>query len=97
MIIDHINAENIDLVLETDFNMGFTIQEGKLTPKEFYELFISKLESYSDRVLLNSDSGRDPSNPLAVAETANFLLKSGFSAKTITQITNKNAKRIFSV
>ncbi|MGQ4833612.1 MAG: TatD family hydrolase [Candidatus Asgardarchaeia archaeon] len=97
VVIDHVNKENIDVLLNTEYNLGFTIQEGKLTAEEFLEMFTNKLEPHADRILLNSDSGRDPSNPFAVIETAKFLLANDISKGVVREITYQNAKRVFSV
>ena len=55
VVIDHVNAENVDMVRNAGLMMGMTIQEGKMTA----EMLVQLLEKYPDlenRIMLNSDS-----------------------------------------
>lgn len=63
VVIDHINEEVFDIIRRERFYMGLTIQPGKLTVGRAIKL-IEKLDK--DRILINSDVGREDSDPLAI-------------------------------
>ena len=63
IVIDHVNEEVIELVRNEGFFVGLTIQPGKLTVKRAIRI-IGELDK--ERILVNSDVGRDESDPLAI-------------------------------
>ncbi len=74
VLLDHLipSPRIIDLVIDRDFYLGFTMQQGKTGPEDV--LYIVKMENdLAERIVLNSDSGVYPSYPLAVVEAFDVL------------------------
>ncbi len=74
LVIDHINSEIYDIVHGLKTYFGLSIQPGKLSVDEAFEL-IQKLDC--DRILINSDSSTEPSQPGWPAILLNKLEFSG--------------------
>ena len=74
VLLDHLTPSPrvLDLVFDRGFYLGFTMQQGKTSPEDV--LYIVKTgEDLAERIVLNSDSGVYPSNPLAVVEAYEML------------------------
>ncbi|WP_088335372.1 TatD family hydrolase [Methanopyrus sp. KOL6] len=92
IVIDHLNEQYVDAVLAEGFNAGITVQPGKATVEEAVEIVTNRVE-HADRILINSDASRAPSNVLAVAEVAFELEKRGFDATEA--VVRDNALQLF--
>ncbi len=76
VLLDHLapSPRIIDLVIDRDFYLGFTMQPGKTSPEDV--LYLVKNEGdLAERIVLNSDSGVYPSYPLAVVEAYDVLVE----------------------
>ncbi len=74
VLLDHLapSPRIIDLVIDRDFYLGFTMQPGKTSPEDV--LYLVKTEGdLAERIVLNSDSGVYPSYPSAVVEAYDVL------------------------
>ena len=94
VVIDHLtlSEEVIDLVKGRSTYLGFTIQQGKSSARDIMYL-IEEHEDLIDRVVLNSDAGRDPSDTLAVAKAYEELAEEGYSVEAV-KITSVNIKKL---
>jgi predicted metal-dependent TIM-barrel fold hydrolase len=71
-VIDHVNYENLDLVVERNYWIGLTVQQGKLLPEDVAEI----VKKYgNEKFMVNSDAGYGNEFVNAVAETARLLGK----------------------
>ncbi len=92
VVVDHLNEKFLDTVLGEGFNAGITVQPGKATVEEAVEMVLEHRED-SDRILINSDASRAPSNVLAVAEVALELERRGFD--DVEAVVRDNALQLF--
>ncbi len=94
VVIDHLtlSEEVINLVKDKSTYLGFTIQQGKSSTHDITYL-IEKHEELIDRVVLNSDAGRDPSDTLAVAKAYEELAKEGYGVEAV-KVTSVNIKKL---
>lgn len=93
IVIDHVMAETISLVAESGYNIGLTVQYGKLTPEAATNLI---LEYTDDNIIvLNSDSGFRKSDVTSVAKTINLLKSLDIEKNLLDKISHKNAEKIF--
>ena len=91
VIIDHVSRENIELVKNEDFNIGFTIQWDKLSVEEGAELI---LENSEKKIVVNTDSGFKRYDPTLIAKLVQVLREKGASRGFIEDIAHRNAEEI---
>lgn len=92
IIIDHNTENTVDISLQTDCWIGFTLYPGKVAP----ETAIDLLEEYgTEKMLLNSAADWDPSDPLAVPKARDAMLDRGWSRKAVRQVILKNPAEFF--
>ncbi len=91
-VIDHVNFDNLDLVLATDYWIGLTVQPGKLSSEDVANI----VEEHGvERFMLNSDAGYRDIHFTSVAEAAKKLEERvGSEAK---KVAFENAKRFLRV
>ncbi len=87
-VIDHVNFENLDLVLKKDYWIGLTVQLGKLSVEEVAKIIE---EHGSERFIVNSDSGYGNEFVTAVAEVAKIV------GKEAEKICFKNTEKFLGV
>jgi len=94
VIIDHLTPEPalLNKVVELGAWAGITIQQGKASVHDL-EYLIEAAPNTLNHVVVNSDAGRDPSNPLAVAEAYDVLVRKGYvtEAYKLTSLNPKEA------
>ncbi|MHA1378474.1 MAG: TatD family hydrolase [Candidatus Helarchaeota archaeon] len=95
-VLDHINMEIINIGKKIDLNLGLTVQIGKLTPLNFYQI-INEYEGEINRFVLNTDVGRDEANLYAAPEAVSMLEKKGINKNAIDLIAFQNAKKLFNL
>lgn len=95
VIINHLNKEALDELSPNiaRYGIGLTIQEEKLTHMDVLET-LKNYEDLVDRMVLNSDCRREPSEPLVVYNCVNYLLNKGLKEKIVEKIAYVNAKRM---
>ncbi len=92
VVVDHLTPEPafVKIIESLNAYMGITIQPGKGSVSDIIEI----IESYTDlidRVIINSDAGRDPSDILAVANAYEDLIEHGY-VKHAYRLASLNAK-----
>ena len=94
VVIDHINANVVENVINTDYTLGLTVQPQKMDKNEAIKI----LDEYGfDKFLLNSDISNKASDPLSVPKTIRELTKQNFNQKDIEKVAFKNAKKFFNI
>lgn len=98
VIIDHLNKEVLDELSSNiaRYGIGLTIQEGKLTGVDALEI-LKNHEDLVESIVLNSDCGREPSEPFAVYNCVNYLLNEGLKEDLVEKIAYVNAKRMLNL
>ncbi|WP_291493077.1 hypothetical protein [Desulfurella sp.] len=76
MVVDHLNSEIYEVVSNLKTYFGLSIQPGKLTVDEALKL-VQKLDI--ERILINSDSSTEPSQPTWPALLLSKLENSGLT------------------
>lgn len=95
-VLDHINKENITVANRSEYNLGLTVQIGKLTPLNFYQI-INEYSNEINRFILNTDIGRDEADLYAGINALKKLKDKNIEQKTIELISSGNAKKLFSL
>ena len=94
VVIDHINANVVENVINTEYTLGLTVQPQKMDKNEAIKI----LDEYGfDKFLLNSDISNKASDHLSVPKTIRELTKQNFNQKDIEKVAFKNAKKFFNI
>jgi len=93
-IIDHVNMETVGDVLKAGYFAGLTVQPGKLTEKDVYEI-ISRFGT--EKAVLNSDTGFSESDMFATAKAVEYLLDNDVAKYDVERIAYRNAREFFGV
>jgi len=93
VVVDHVNDENISKVDQSGYNIGLTVQYGKLLPETAAELIIQFADN--NNIVLNSDNGFRKCNITSVAQTIESLKSLGVEKNLLERISYKNAEKIF--
>ncbi|MFB6163962.1 MAG: TatD family hydrolase [Haloarculaceae archaeon] len=92
IVIDHNTEDTIDISLQTDCWLGFTLYPGKIET----ETAIDLLEEYgTDKVMLNSAADWDPSDPLAVPKARDEMLDRGWDRQAVRKVVFENPYEFF--
>ncbi|WP_330632982.1 TatD family hydrolase [Halocatena halophila] len=92
IVIDHNTPETIDIALQTDCWLGFTLYPGKIE----IDVAIELLESYgTEKMLLNSAADWDPSDPLAVPKARDRMLDRGWDRAAVREVVYENPRAFF--
>ncbi|WP_176724136.1 TatD family hydrolase [Desulfoplanes formicivorans] len=86
IVIDHVNEENLEMVMETGLMMGMTMQQGKMTPEKLADI-LDRYPQLAHRIMLNSDAALK-TDPLY--QTAMSFLP-GISADIHARLIRENA------
>ncbi|MCS7098429.1 MAG: TatD family hydrolase [Candidatus Methanomethyliaceae archaeon] len=89
VIIDHLTPDLVEKVRSIGAIAGLTVQPGKLTPRDIYDI-ITKFGT--EGIVVNSDIGINPSDPLALPRTAHYLDRCGVSGGDIQKILYSNIR-----
>jgi len=95
ILIDHLTPDLIRQV-PRGYYVGLTVQPGKLTEDQVAEA----LKTDEDRVLwmvVNSDCGREESDPLAVMKAAHHLVSLGVNVDVVAALVRDNARRFLGI
>ncbi|MEM1578051.1 MAG: TatD family hydrolase [Archaeoglobaceae archaeon] len=87
-VIDHVNFENLDLLLSKDFWIGLTVQTEKLSALEVLRIVE---EHGTEKFVVNSDAGFGNENVTAIADVAKLL------GKKAEKVCFKNALKFLGV
>jgi hypothetical protein len=91
VIVDHLTPELVGKVRERGFNVGLTVQPGKLAPEDVLAVV---REHGCEGILVDSDSAHVTADPLAVPKVARCLEAAGISPAEIARVTWENASRL---
>lgn len=94
LVVDHASADLIHEFLKLGTYVGLTVQPGKLSVSDIADL-TSKYPELFERGMVNSDCGRDPSDPLAVKRVYSSLRTLGVSNSDALKLVRDNALRLF--
>lgn len=95
LVIDHTDADNIEMVLEAGAKVGISVQRWRnVSPAEAARL-VMKYESKSKGIWINSDFGGDFYDLFALPGTALELKKAGASDEVIQDVCGNNARRFY--
>lgn len=92
VIIDHLTPSLVGRVRSIGANAGLTVQPGKLTPKDVHEVL---MKNGPEGIVLNSDMGNKPSDPLSIPRVAHYLDRAGVGGRDIQMITYSNIRALF--
>ena len=92
--IDHIDNSIVDLVIDSEWVLGLTVQPQKMTTDEA----VTMLGEYGfDKFVLDSDMSSSPSDPLSVPKTVHKLKLAGFNERDIEMVSNKNVADFYGI
>jgi predicted metal-dependent TIM-barrel fold hydrolase len=97
--IDHCSEANLGIALEAGGYAAITVQPWReITPESAAELVISHIDRFGpDRIMIDSDCGGGPSDPLAVAKTALALRRKGVADEVIDRVCSTNSKTFYGI
>ncbi len=87
-VIDHVNFENLDMVVKKDYWIGLTVQPGKLSPDDVVRIVS---EHGAERFMLNSDVGYRDTEITTVAVAAKRL-EDSVGGDVARKVAYKNAR-----
>lgn len=93
VVVDHASYEAIENFINLGTLVGLTVQPGKLSTSQLIDLVIRNPELV-ERGMVNSDCGRDPSNPLAVKSSYEELISAGITASDALKLVRDNALKL---
>ena len=93
-MIDHANMDTAKIILNSGYYTGLTVQVGKLSEKEVYEI-VSKYGV--DKFVLNSDTGFDKADMLATVKAVRFLLDKGIPREDVKKTAINNGLKLFKI
>lgn len=93
VVVDHASRDLINEFLGLDTYIGLTVQQGKLSIADLIDA-VSKYPELVDKGLVNSDCGRDPSDPLTVKKAYYALVASGLNHFDAIKLTRDNALKV---
>ncbi len=91
VIIDHLTPDLVEKVRSAGAVAGLTVQPGKLSHKEIHEVL---LKNGPEGIVLNSDIGIKPSDPLTLPRVAHYLDRAGVSGRDIQMVTYSNIRAL---
>lgn len=95
IVVDHASYELIEEFIKLGTFIGLTVQPGKLSINQLVDLVL-KYPELIEFGMVNSDCGRDPSDPLAVKLSYEELIKAGISVSDALKLVRDNALRLLS-
>jgi len=96
VLIDHVDERTVKRVLEFGSYAGLTVQPGKLEPEDVMRILEMCDEEEKRRLIVDSDLGSYPSDPLSVAKTAHHLISRG-AEKEAKLLCSENARRFLGI
>jgi predicted metal-dependent TIM-barrel fold hydrolase len=91
VIIDHLTPDLVPKARSAGVVAGLTVQPGKLTPQDVSDI-LSK--NGPEGIVVNSDLGNVPSDPLALPKVAHHLDRAGFGTRDIELVTCSNIRTL---
>ncbi len=91
VIVDHLTSETLPVAKEAGCHLGLSIHPVKLSPENGAELVA---EYGSERILINSDLGANPSYLFAIPGCISAMRDMGLEEHTIRKVVFDNAARL---
>lgn len=92
-VIDHVNFETLDMVLETGYWVGLTVQPGKLSADDVARIVA---DHGPERFMLNSDAGYRDVEIATVAEAAKKV-EQAVGREEMERVARENARKFLRV
>ncbi len=92
VLVDHLTPDLIPRVPE-GYYVGLTVQPGKCDFADVERALSSSWADRGDRILVDSDSGRDRSDPLTLLRLAGHLLSRGYDPSEVRALVEVNPGR----
>lgn len=92
VIIDHLTPDLVPRVREKGAWAGITVQPGKVSPKEVCEAVNA---NGPEGIVINSDLGNHPSDPLTLPRVARAMDRAGISGRDVQLVTYSNIRNLF--
>lgn len=92
-VIDHVNFQTLDILMDSGYWIGLTVQPGKLEPDEAARIVA---ENGSERFMLNSDAGYREVDVTSIVEAAKKV-EAATSKEEMEKVSLKNARKFLRV
>jgi hypothetical protein len=92
VIIDHLTPDLVPKVRAKGAWAGITVQPGKLTPKDVCDIVTA---NGSEGIVVNSDLGNVPSDPLTIPKVARAMDRASISGRDVQLVTYSNIRNLF--
>ncbi|MDI3502136.1 MAG: uncharacterized protein PWR09_260 [Archaeoglobi archaeon] len=96
VLIDHLDERTLKRALDFGAYGGLTVQPGKLQPEDILRILERCDEEEKKRLIVDSDLGAYPSDPLSVAKVAHLLISSGYEREA-KLLCCENARRFLRI
>lgn len=92
VIIDHLTPDLVPKVRGKGAWAGITVQPGKVGPKDLCDALVA---NGPEGIVVNSDLGNSPSDPLTLPRVAKALDRAGISGRDVQMVTYSNIRNLF--
>jgi len=92
IVIDHNTENTVEIAMETDCWLGFTLYPGKITASKAIDIVE---EHGTEKILFNSAADWDPSDPLAVPKARDKMLNRGWDRDAVRKLVFENPYEFF--
>ena len=92
IVIDHNTEDTVEIAMETDCWLGFTLYPGKITASKAIDIVE---EHGTEKILFNSAADWDPSDPLAVPKARDKMLNRGWDRDAVRKLVFENPYEFF--
>lgn len=92
VVIDHLTPDLVPKVRAKGAWAGITVQPGKVAPKDVCEAVVA---NGPEGIVVNSDLGNFPSDPLTLPKVARAMDKAGTSGRDVQLVTYSNIRNLF--
>ena len=92
IVIDHNTEHTVDIAMQTDCWLGFTLYPGKIEASKAIDIVE---QQGTDRILFNSAADWDPSDPLAVPKARDEMLDRGWDRDAVRKVVFENPYEFF--
>jgi len=92
IVIDHNTEDTVEIAMETDCWLGFTLYPGKITASKAIDIVD---EHGTEKILFNSAADWDPSDPLAVPKARDKMLNRGWDRDAVRTLVFENPYEFF--
>ena len=91
VILDHLTPDLVPMVRSAGALAGLTVQPGKLTARDVGDIL---LKNGPDGIVVNSDLGNVPSDPLTLPKVGRYLVSAGIDTNAVEMATYSNIRNL---